>query len=183
MIDQPTSLPRPSGSANVPGLVRLRLLNLFDVAHVEPPAPGSQTLSPGSVVMVAGRYPLDVPVVGMEATFSEEQSETAQGVLYRQAVAVVVPKDGPLHGSLMEPLMGGLWLALCQDANGTCRLVGRMEQPLRLAMRVDVGRNARTLTLATETCHPALYAAGVDDDFLLGAGTFVGSEFSTVFDL
>jgi hypothetical protein len=106
--------------------------------------------------------------------YEEKATNSVQGILYEQAVKLVLPKDNPDVRLALERMAGRKWLLIYTDANGLTRLVGTKRQPLRLQQQFSNGRNEHVLTWTGNTRLPALYLTDAD---ALSLGALIAYQF------
>ena len=160
------ALPNHAGLANVPGLRKLWLLEARYVLGLTDPRTVPLGTTSGWQLPPNGlQLAEDVAVVSLafpsgRGDYDQKQSSTAQGDEYQQQLTLAVPKDHPQTAQAMRLMTGRRWVAVYQDANGLCRVVGTPRQPLRF--QVQMKPNGYALTWTCRTPQPAPHLLDAD---------------------
>lgn len=73
---------------------------------------------------------IEIPIFADNSfTVSEKQSSADGGDLWEVGISGCIPKNENAH--IVELLERGDWLVICQDQNGTVKLYGSVDIPLR----------------------------------------------------
>ena len=158
------AIERPSGG-NISGILALRLFALTDVDAIYdadnypvPPAGGQtgMTLASGSVDLKSGATPIEV-FISTRGTFTENKQTSDAGEYWQQTITAQTPSATPDHAVGFDALQGHYFIAEIKDSSLRYRLVGSIENPLRL----DVSQSGfgYSLTLSGQSINQAFFLA------------------------
>lgn len=183
-----TGLTVAEGESNAAGISRLRLIP-SDLLTVDLPDPIHQFgladlfIDSRSIYLNDDADFVDMELIPDYASYSEDPASNDNGALYNCNIQIVIPKDRRDVTAWIHRNREKRWIALIQDRNGNCRMVGTIDQPLSLSVKNTLGnktgRNSRSLALNATSIMPALYLDSVESKDLFGTYEF---DFSFSYD-
>lgn len=166
------ALPNQGGQANVSGLRRLwliearHLLGLTDPRTVPGFISANWLLSPTALQLTEDARIQAFKFAADRGDYQQKASVGVQGVLFEQALTLVVPKDHMTTALVVQRMTGRKWIAIYQDANGQRKVIGTPRQPLRFTADLKASPNGYLFSWTTATRQPAYFFN--DDGLLLG---------------
>lgn len=190
-----TDINRLSGMSNLPGLNRIRVIDVNDVLSIKYPhrfippkeldgetlvIPGGHKLVDGGFTFKEGAKFINIFFSPGQGDFSEGMNKTQHGVLWNSNVSITCPGDTPDVRGCIELLKNMRVLVLCLDNDNKPRLVGTLKQPCEIAIDFTTSSfKSRTISFNALTKRQAYFSyAWTDNEF-----TGIGSEFSHEFNL
>ncbi len=169
-------------------LSRIRLIPTDWVEQLDVSRLQDRQLQPGFLILRDDKLPVDVFFAHDSGSYTEEPADDVHTLSYRQSVSFQIPRDRPELPAWLDQLQDVTFLALIKDRNHYCRLLGTLDQPLRLggggfATSGRGGKNGRTFSFQTISQTPSFFVAGIEDTELEPAGTFDSAFFYDVFDV
>lgn len=174
-----------TGEANVDGLLRLKVIDTFDVGAFHDPA----TFRDVAILMGDGPLPAGTLFLKRDASFKELEfpayqgsfnEKLGEGEVWTSTITVTIPKDSPNVHYETSRYRARRLMAILLDANGYARLVGSPEFPLYVS--VDVNTAQAVLTFSGTAPTRSYFLPGYSDQELLGQSDF-NSDFSFDFAL
>ncbi|SDK35601.1 hypothetical protein SAMN05421823_102541 [Catalinimonas alkaloidigena] len=136
------SLAQPIGE-NLGGLIFLQLYRCKEVVRI--PMPFGQMISQ-EMILVTDAQSAQLYFTPETGGFQESQEEDAQqGTYYSQVLSVFVPQDNPDASAWLDEHQDGEFIAIYVNTNGLAKLVGSLDNPLRLKAKLDTQKKLRGL--------------------------------------
>lgn len=138
-------------------------LRVFPVDNVQLVPPVVNGLHVGELVLTDPDNFADLWFLDGSGQYQEPDEENEQGDRLQARLSITVPRDAPdVAVAIQRYRELRYFLALYQDANGLCKLVGSREWPLRFRGALSTGQrtgdpNGYTLQFAAEQPAPAAF--------------------------
>ena len=157
------ALPNQNGTANVPGLRRLllietrHLLGLIDPRTVLGTLTAGWSLTPTGLQLSEDAIVQSLKFPSDRGDYNQKPKSSVHGVAYEQAISLTVPNDHPDTALVVQRMTRRKWVAIYQDANGHLKLIGTPKQPLRFLAQYDVSPSGYLFSWVGETRQPAYF--------------------------
>lgn len=153
--------------SNASGLRELRLVASHLVTWIDP---RKTKLLPGDITLDAGVFPTNIDTEANSCGWSEDMSESVQGILYRTNISFVIPKERTALRNWIQANQQVRWIAFTQDRNGIYRVHGTRQTPLRLGSAGGAGsgrtaKSQRSFGLTAECLAPAQICSAINNEF------------------
>ncbi|MCP1384465.1 hypothetical protein [Runella salmonicolor] len=176
-------------NSNVQGLDLVRLIDVRDVAGFLTPenvwsGAYAGCLPVGGLVPNEGAVWIEMRFRAGASNHTETRLKSNQGDSWQQTLSMQIPIDSPERAKLVRMLSRGRFIAIRMDANEVVRVVGTVQQPLKLADMAFTtsGLNAWTFSLLSTGPRQAYYINGWDDTDLYGNPADFAFNFSLDFN-
>jgi hypothetical protein len=151
----------PLREENASGLVTLSVAVVSEIISIDRAFNKTVSAAP---VFVAGKRFYSLAYSQQSAGLSTESAITIAGDVWKTQVQLFVPKLQLLTSQVIDELMRGVVL-VAQDSNGNKRLVGNLNEPMRLKVEANTlavfgGRAGYTFTFYRDMiAEPPFYTA------------------------
>lgn len=176
-----------SQSANAPNIRRLKLIDIEDVIKINYPNIYNDnsdslnyTLSQTAIITKLTTKIIQINFISGLASYQENAEFSEAGTSFLNSVTISTKIDNPANTMSVELMLNKGFIALTEDRNGKCKVLGSKKQPVRLTVSaLTIGGNERTLTWETRTKNQSFFIQSIKDRDILG-GEF-SDDFSNDF--
>lgn len=160
-------------------LTHVYLIRAHDLVYVQSPGADSVSQPASAIGIQPGSIITEFLVRPKTATFSESESETADGMVYSTSLSF--PMKGPAPGITNWRHQNGKrrYIILTRDTMGNCYMIGSFENGARVSWSRQVSStNMHSLSFNLVNWHPVQFIPTVDLDTM-----FPNREFDYSFDI
>lgn len=174
---------------NISGLDLIRLIDVRDVEWIMPAeevwrGPLAGVLPTNGFVPRAEATWVDFYFLAGTANHVETMLRSEHGPAWKEQLTLPIAFDSPKRAEAVRLLSRGRWLALRMDGNEVIRLIGTLEQPLKLnaAAMTTSGANGWSIELGCLTLAQAYYLENWDPETIYGDPADFSFEFLNEFN-